>query len=170
MSATTELLGTIAATGDDTAKVTFERHYDTDAADLWSAVTTPERLRRWFAPVAGDLRPGGTFTIHFNDGDVPKCTLETCDAPRAFSWVWPHDGQTSHIAVTVATDGAGSRLRLVHSRLPKDKAPEYGAGWQAFVRSLDTHLTADTDPREGAWWEEFHAVRGGYAEALAEVG
>jgi uncharacterized protein YndB with AHSA1/START domain len=49
------LLGTITRTGDD-AEATFERVYDTDAADLWAAVTEPDRLARWLAPVDGDLR------------------------------------------------------------------------------------------------------------------
>ena len=33
--------------------------YDTDLADLWSAITEPDRLARWVATVEGDLRLGG---------------------------------------------------------------------------------------------------------------
>ena len=31
------------------------RSYDTTVDDLWDAITTPERLARWFMPVEGDL-------------------------------------------------------------------------------------------------------------------
>ena len=79
------LLGTVTRTGD-TAEASFDRVYDTDAADLWRAVTDPERLARWFAPVEGDLRAGGSFTIRFDDNAVPGCRLTTCDAPRGFAW------------------------------------------------------------------------------------
>ena len=160
----TELLGTLTAT-DGTATVTFDRYYTTDAADLWAAVTNPERLARWFAPVAGDLAPGGTFTIAFEDADVPECRVQTCDAPRGFSWTWPHDGATSLVEVGVSPDGDGSRLRIVHSRLSRDQAPEYGAGWQAYVRSLEAHL-GGRDAEDGAWWAEFHAVRDAYRHGL----
>ena len=32
------------------------RSYDTTVDDLWEAITTPERLARWFLPVEGDLK------------------------------------------------------------------------------------------------------------------
>ncbi|NVM96531.1 SRPBCC domain-containing protein [Arthrobacter wenxiniae] len=35
--------------------------YDTTIADLWSALTEPERPARWTGDVSGDLRAGGTM-------------------------------------------------------------------------------------------------------------
>lgn len=163
----TELLATIAGDGTE-AVVTFDRSYATTPDDLWDAVTTPERLERWFAPVRGDLTPGGSFVIHFDDRDTPECRLETCDAPHSFTWTWPHEAAASHVAVEVTAEGDGSRLRLVHSRLASDKAPEYGAGWQAYVRGLDAHLAGAEVPGDDAWWAEFNAARDGYAGALAD--
>ena len=37
--------------------VRMEDIYDTAIADLWSALTDPERLARWVCTVTGDLRP-----------------------------------------------------------------------------------------------------------------
>ena len=53
-----DLLGALRADGSRAA-VRFERTYATTCEDLWSAVTEPERLARWFAPVSGDLAVGG---------------------------------------------------------------------------------------------------------------
>jgi hypothetical protein len=39
--------------------VIASRAYDTDIEDLWDALTNTERLPRWFAPVEGELKPGG---------------------------------------------------------------------------------------------------------------
>jgi Activator of Hsp90 ATPase homolog 1-like protein len=39
----------------------FTRSYPTTVEDLWDACTNPQRLRRWYVPVTGDLRLGGTF-------------------------------------------------------------------------------------------------------------
>lgn len=98
----------------------FVRRYPTTRADLWEAVTTPDRLARWFAPVEGDLTPGGSFTIRFDDGDVPDWRAVTCDAPLAFDWEWDQ-GATD---VEIARDGDKAVLRLLHTRLTADRAPE----------------------------------------------
>ncbi|MGS0688214.1 SRPBCC family protein [Nakamurella sp. GG22] len=158
----TDLLGELARAGDGTASVTFDRYHDTDPADLWDAVTDPTRLARWFAPVEGDLREGGTFVIRFDDADTPLCRVVACDAPRGFSWEWPQPTTRSIVEVQVAAEGSGSRLRVVHSRLTETSAPDYAAGWQAYLQALEAHL----DGRDtGDWWERFAATRAAYAAA-----
>ena len=42
--------------------VRMKSRYDTDIDDLWSALTDPQRLARWYGRVGGDLRIGGEFT------------------------------------------------------------------------------------------------------------
>lgn len=56
----------------------FTRVFDADLADVWEACTDPERLARWYAPVAGDLRVGGEFT----QGDFGPGKVLRCEAPR----------------------------------------------------------------------------------------
>ena len=43
------------------------RHYDTDIDDLWSALTDPRRLARWYGEVEGDLRLGGELQVRIPD-------------------------------------------------------------------------------------------------------
>jgi hypothetical protein len=31
--------------------VTMERRYPAEVADVWQAITNPERMRRWFLPI-----------------------------------------------------------------------------------------------------------------------
>ena len=66
---------------------------------VWKAYTTPEHLKRWFAPrpyeiteCELDLRPGGIFRIRmvgpdgFDTGHgVPGCVLEV-ETGRTFTW------------------------------------------------------------------------------------
>ncbi len=80
-----EVLGRLARDGD-AVSVEFDRRYATDAADLWQICTEPDRLARWFAPVSGDLRPGGSFVIHFDDDDTPQCRVVGCEAPTRFAY------------------------------------------------------------------------------------
>jgi hypothetical protein len=55
----------------------IRRAYDAKIADVWDAITDPERLSRWFLPVVGDLREGGTFQLKDNAGGE----IRRCDAP-----------------------------------------------------------------------------------------
>ncbi len=48
-------------TRDGKGVVRLKGRYVTNIEDLWSAITEPERLARWFGDVEGDLRVGGEF-------------------------------------------------------------------------------------------------------------
>jgi uncharacterized protein YndB with AHSA1/START domain len=161
------LLGTLTRTGD-TTEVTFDRVYATDAADLWTAVTDPERLARWFAPVDGDLEPGGRFTIRFDDGDVPGCQVTDCDAPRGYAWEWPHTTHTSWVTVAVEPAGEGARLLLTHARLSLTSAAGYAAGWDVYVRRLGEVVAGRQAP--DTWAEDWSRAYEGYAARLASWG
>ena len=52
--------------GESARAIVTRRSYPTDIEDLWHACVTPERLKRWFGPVTGDLREGGTYQIEGN--------------------------------------------------------------------------------------------------------
>ena len=41
--------------GDKTV-IALTRTYDADIADVWDAVTSPDRLSRWFMPIEGELK------------------------------------------------------------------------------------------------------------------
>src|SRR5215475_10397632 len=56
----TRILGSLRS-ADGTGAVRVEDRYDTDIDDLWSALTDPGRLARWYGQVEGDLRLGGQF-------------------------------------------------------------------------------------------------------------
>ena len=43
--------------------VALSRTYATSVDDLWSAVTSAERIARWFLPVSGELMLGGRYQL-----------------------------------------------------------------------------------------------------------
>ena len=157
MSELTQVLGRIERAGDDVA-VVFDRHYDTSPADLWQACTDPERLARWFAPVSGDLRTGGAFTVHFDDADTPLCRVVACEAPTRLVWEWPVGGVDSVVTVDIAPDDDGARLLLRHERLTGAQVAGYAAGWDTYVRSLDAHLAGGPGPDWGVTWSALHEL------------
>ena len=142
----TELMGVLHA-DTSTASVRFERHYATDVADLWSAVTEPERVARWFAPVTGDFRVGGKVDVHFDDHDNVY-EVQTCEPPSLLVVHWIHDDGQSLVRAELAATPDGSRLVLDHSGLTADKVPGYGAGWHWHLDALGAVLAGE-DP--GSW-------------------
>jgi uncharacterized protein YndB with AHSA1/START domain len=84
------------------------RTYDTTADDLWSAITSPDRLRRWFLPVEGELKLGGRYQLIGNAGG----TITRCDPPEALDLTWEMMGATSWVNVRLVSVGKRTRFEL----------------------------------------------------------
>ena len=87
------------AAGDDAIAVAARRAYPAPPAAVWAALTEPDRLRRCFLPVSGDLRPGGAFQAEGNAGGV----VRACDPPRALEVTW--GDERSVVSLALADDG-----------------------------------------------------------------
>jgi uncharacterized protein YndB with AHSA1/START domain len=123
------------------------RTYDTTVEDLWDAITTPQRLARWFTPVEGNLELGGRYQLQGNAGG----TITRCDPPEAFDVTWEFGGATSWVHVRLARDGRGARLVLEHiahrdaigkEHLEKFGPGAVGIGWELALHGLALHLAA----------------------------
>lgn len=58
----------------EVVSVLLRRSYDAPVGDVWDAVTQPDRIKRWFMPINGDLRAGGNFQLEGNAaGDILAC-------------------------------------------------------------------------------------------------
>lgn len=138
------------------------RVYDTTVEDLWEAITTPERLARWFLPVEGDLELGGRYQLEGNAGG----TITRCDPPKALDLSWEFGGGTSWVNVRLAPDGERARLTLEHvahtDGIGKEHLEKYGPaatgiGWDLGLWGLRKHLSnpaAHLDPAEFEAWAQ----------------
>ena len=156
---TSEIQAVVRLDGDRRA-VRLERTYATDPKDLWSALTEPDRLARWFARVEGDLSLNGAFVIYFDADDPDERTLGQvlrCDPPSQLevSWFFQEEGQ-SRLSVALIPDGDATRLVLDHARLPADAAAGYSAGWHTYLEQLEADLGGGDGSGERwiARWEQ----------------
>ncbi len=142
--------------GVPTRIVVARREYATDRADLWDAVTNPQRIPRWFLPVSGDLRVGGRYQFEGNAGG----TVERCDPPEVIEATWEFAEQVSWVRVTLTPAGANTTLELAHEA-PVDPAfwaqfgpGAGGVGWDLGFMALGLHLEsqAAVDPAEAEAW------------------
>jgi uncharacterized protein YndB with AHSA1/START domain len=121
---------------DATGTVVLRRTYDTSAEDLWDAVTDPARLARWFLPVSGDLRAGGTYRIEGNAGGE----ILECAPPRLLRVSWVYGDLSSHVEVRISSDGGRAVLELEHGGVPDGFFEGIGTGWDPALWALDQYF------------------------------
>lgn len=133
------------------------RSYDTDAEDLWDALTNAERIPRWFLPVSGDLRPGGRYQLQGNAGGE----ISRCEPPSLLAMTWAYSENVSWVTVTLSPEPAGgTRLELEHVAHVEDELWDLygpgatGVGWDLALMGLARHLAtgASVTPEESAIW------------------
>jgi uncharacterized protein YndB with AHSA1/START domain len=144
------------------------RSYATSVDDLWEAITTPERLARWFTPVEGDLKLGGRYQLKGNAGGE----ITRCERPRALDVTWEFMGGTSWVTVRLAADGPRARLTLEHIAHKDGIGEEHlkqfgpgavGIGWDLALYGLERHLVDPTTPLDHAAVEAWTASSEGKA-------
>ncbi|GAA4529117.1 MULTISPECIES: SRPBCC domain-containing protein [Nonomuraea] len=135
--------------------VELTRHYDTGLEDLWDACTSAERISRWFLPITGDLRLGGSYQLKGNAGGE----VLSCEPPNRFrvSWVMG-EAPASYVEVRLAADGDRTRFELRHEAVvPPEFWEQFGpgsvgVGWDLGLLGLALHLTGGEKVDE----EHFH--------------
>jgi uncharacterized protein YndB with AHSA1/START domain len=181
VGAETRSVATGARDGVTTKIATAVRTYSTDRDDLWSALTEPERLERWFMPIVGDVRVGGQYQLVGNAGG----TIEACERPERFAVTWEMQGMVSWVEVTLAAAEGGTTLRLRHEA-PFDEGfwAQYGpgavgVGWDLALMGLGLHLDsgATLEPAEAEAWSTSQegvqfatAAANGWADAAVADG
>jgi uncharacterized protein YndB with AHSA1/START domain len=138
--------------GKPAKAVIASRVYDTDAGDLWNALTTPARLKRWFTPISGDLELGGKYQFEGNAGG----TITECVPEKRIAVTWEFAGGVSWVTVTLTSEGAGTRLQLQHVAHIDPHWEQFGpgavgVGWDLGFMGLARHLA---DPASNFMQEE----------------
>ena len=177
MTGNARILGSLRSAGG-TGVVRVEDRYDTDIEDVWSALTDPGRLARWYGDVEGDLRPGGQFRLHVEDADSDSTgRVEACELPRRLlvttretdesyqrgQGVPPYDGT---IEATLTADGDQTILVIEVQGMPLNAIAFYGAGWQIHAENLAAYLAGrergDTEARWNELVPPYQALAAGF--------
>lgn len=148
----------------DARTVCLRRSYDAAIDDVWDAITNRERIVRWFLPVTGDLRLGGTYQLEGNAGG----RILRCEPPRvlALSWVFgkslDQDDESSLVEVRLSSRGAEkTELELEHTAVvPPEMWAQFGpgavgVGWDGGLLGLSLHLAGRSmEPAERDAWNK----------------
>jgi uncharacterized protein YndB with AHSA1/START domain len=146
---TGEAQGELRTHGERRA-VRFERRYEATPAEVWSALTEPQRLARWLADAELDLRLGGRYVLRFAGDDESQVTrgeVLALEPERLLELFWWYPRRERHHRPHRASTRRGRDDPRPRSRPPSGGAGGgYGAGWHAHLDALEAHLGAGGEP------------------------
>ena len=99
----------------DLVRVQMDRRYPSPTADVWDALTDPDRISRWMLPISGDFRVGGNFQLEGNAGGE----ILHCERPSLLRVTF--GDPSSLVEVRLVADGSDTVLTLEHT-VPKAMA------------------------------------------------
>ena len=119
--------------------VRIRRTYDAAIADVWDALTDPDRMKRWFLPVTGDLRVGGSFQLEGNAGGE----ILGCEPPRRLRVSF--GGPTSLVELRLSPEGEERTVSELGDAWKAEHSHRARAA-RALRRALGPPRAADAGP------------------------
>ena len=111
--------------GSSTASVCLTRSFASEPKLLWQAITTSQAIAKWFLPIEGDLKLGGSFALQ---GHAHGSILE-CDPFSQFKLTWESGSDISWVNIDLK-ESTGNNISLIleHTMRVNPHWDQYGAG------------------------------------------
>jgi uncharacterized protein YndB with AHSA1/START domain len=125
------------------AVVRFARWYAAPAAEVWSALTDPERMARWLgAEVSIEARAGGAVALRWAGGEEMDGVITVLEPGRVLEYTWREGAQgvESVVRFELRPEGPGTLLMLEHTGVRAEQAAGLGAGWHGHLDALAAAL------------------------------
>jgi uncharacterized protein YndB with AHSA1/START domain len=161
--------------------IVLRRTYQASVDEVWDALTTAERINRWFLPISGDLRLGGHYQFEGNAGGE----VLACEPPQMLriSWVMgePSPDNFSEVEVRLSPVDGGTQFELVHTAtVPPEMWDQFGpgavgVGWDGGLLGLGQHLAnpnwemSDQAKQEWVFSEEAKQFNAAASQAWGEA-
>jgi len=138
---------------------------DAPVERVWALITEPEHVGRWFGDAGAevDLRPGVEMLIRWADSGAKRARVVAVEPHSRFSYRWapfedpggeqPVEGNSTLVELTLAPEGAGTRLRVVESGF-------------ASLATSEEQRAENHAGNTGGWRSELEELRG-YAATAA---
>jgi uncharacterized protein YndB with AHSA1/START domain len=132
---------------------------------VWTAITDPDAVRRWFlTEVKVDQRVGGTIELTTGSYHVHATgRVLSWDPPRLYEYEWnvaPRpslpDGERSIVRWELRPTEGGTLLTVTHIDLTERTAAVFGAGLDAFLDRLGAQLEGRPLPD---WEQRLREIR-----------
>ncbi len=119
----------------DKAEIRYERRLKHPVANVWAALTDPERLPMWFAEMNPNTAIGESFNVRFPHAPQYKSAgvLTAYEPQRVLAWDWDDAGE---VRFELEPDGEGTKLVLTHTTPQLWNTADFGAGWHIHLDAL----------------------------------
>jgi len=158
-------LGELTIDGD-VATLTYRRRLPYPIADVWAALTEPERREAWFGATTIEPYAGGTITMLPADppaaDDAKRMTgrILVWDPPHVLEHEWHQRIVGDGVVRYELTEDAGATiLTFTHRGLTIPNAKGFAPGEHAFLDRLAAHLAGDPIP---GWSERYAELAPSY--------
>lgn len=142
-------------------RLEFVRSFPTDVADLWSAITEPDRCARWFGSWTGDSASGTvqvTMTAE-DDGTAQTVTIVECEAPTRLVVEMPAPEGSWRLHADLSQARGGSSLLFSQQLAVADEAASIGPGWHYYLDRLAAVVSGADVPDD---WSAYEPLASGY--------
>jgi uncharacterized protein YndB with AHSA1/START domain len=145
---------------DGAGVVRLNVRYESERADVWSALTETDRLALWFGKVEGELRAGGEFAAFVWSSEWDgRGRIDACEPQRRVGvTMWEEEGKEHAVTAELVADGGATTLALEVRGLPVDLIWAYGAGWQVHLEDLGAHLSGQEGRNLPSRWDELEPL------------
>ncbi|GGS68421.1 activator of HSP90 ATPase [Planobispora rosea] len=129
--------------GTENVAVLLRRDYDAPVREVWEALTDPGHVKRWFYPLGGDLRPGGTFQLEGNAGG----RILHCEPHHLLRVTF--GAETSVVELRLSPGGEGSTTLELEHTVPLEMAGSgagalyVGPGWDGAFLALGLFVAGE---------------------------
>ena len=123
---------------------------DAPAAKVWEHITDPEKIADWLMPNDFAATVGKSFVLDCAQQGKVSCVVKEVIPQKklVYSFQSKVTKVETLVTITLAKEGNGTRLTLIHTgwdALPPDEqgvADNYGGGWGAGLEKLRGQIVA----------------------------
>lgn len=147
---------------EDGMRLEFVRTYHQPAADVWSALTEPDRVARWMGTWTGDPDTGTIeLVMTEEEGATPQpVTISECRPPtRLVVEMTTPDGRW-RLSVSLEEQSGVTTLVFTQRLAEPYDASSIGPGWQYYLDRLGA-VVADTAVPD-CWDDYYPALKDAY--------
>lgn len=119
-----------------TAAIAFDTYLDHAPDRVWSALTDPDKMRRWFMDSDFRAELGHRFSLDMGRWGTTHCEVLALE-PRAFLKIsWKNPPLDTTVTWRLVPEGRGTRLHFEHAGFDLDDPRQRGAhdgmsgGWR----------------------------------------
>ncbi len=147
---------------DSGLRLEFVRTYDDPVADVWSALTDPERTARWFGTWSGDPASGQVQVRSLEDesAEGQPATILECEPPHRLVLDLPSPDGDWRLSATLTESGGVTTLVFTHRMAEPYDASSIGPGWQYYLDRLGAVLAEEPVPE--VWDDYYPSLRAEY--------